>query len=116
MIPDDACCGLTWVTTGQLDEARAIMARTVRTLRPYVESGVPVVGLEPSCLATLRSDVPELIGEHLDVLSFAELLERLDVPLPSLAGVEVVAQPHCHQRRSSAGRPTGGCWRRPAPA
>lgn len=96
VIRDDACCGLTWVTTGQLDEARSIMARTVRTLTPYVESGVPVVGLEPSCLATLRSDVPEFTGSHLDVLSFAELLERLDLPLPSLAGVDVVAQPHCH--------------------
>jgi len=96
VIRDDACCGLTWVTTGQLDEARAIMTRTARTLTPYVASGVPVVGLEPSCLATLRSDLPELTGQHLDVLTFAELLERLDVPLPSLAGVEVVAQPHCH--------------------
>lgn len=96
VIRDDACCGLTWVTTGQLDEARAIMTKTARTLRPYVESGVPVVGLEPSCLATLRSDLPEMTGEHLDVLTFAELLERLDVPLPSLEGVEVVAQPHCH--------------------
>jgi FAD/FMN-containing dehydrogenase/Fe-S oxidoreductase len=96
VIRDDACCGLTWVTTGQLDQARAIMTRTVRTLRPYVESGVPVVGLEPSCLATLRSDLPEMTGSHLDVLTFAELLERLAVPLPSLAGVEIVAQPHCH--------------------
>lgn len=96
VIRDDACCGLTWVTTGQLDKARAIMERAVRTLTPYVESGVPVVGLEPSCLATLRSDVPELTGSHLDVLSFAELVERLDLPLPDLSGTEVVAQPHCH--------------------
>jgi len=96
VIRDDACCALTYVSTGQLDRARAIMERTVATLRPYVESGVPVIGLEPSCLATLRSDVPELTGQHLDVLSFAELVERLDLPLPSLAGVEVVAQPHCH--------------------
>ncbi|HYF72410.1 MAG TPA: FAD-binding and (Fe-S)-binding domain-containing protein, partial [Nocardioides sp.] len=63
VIREDACCGLTWVTTGQLDEARSIMSRTVRTLTPYVESGVPVVGLEPSCLATLRSDLPEMVGE-----------------------------------------------------
>jgi FAD/FMN-containing dehydrogenase/Fe-S oxidoreductase len=96
VIRDDACCGLTWVTTGQLDKARSIMERAVRTLTPYVESGVPVVGLEPSCLATLRSDVPELTGSHLDVLSFAELVERLDLPLPDLTGTEVVAQPHCH--------------------
>ncbi|KQW42536.1 oxidoreductase [Nocardioides sp. Root1257] len=96
VIADDACCGLTWVTTGQLDQARSIMERTVRTLTPYVESGVPVVGLEPSCLATLRSDAAELTGTNLDVLSFAELVERLDLPLPDLSGVEVVAQPHCH--------------------
>ncbi|MBB3042963.1 FAD-binding and (Fe-S)-binding domain-containing protein [Nocardioides soli] len=96
VITDDACCALTWVTTGQLDKARSIMERTVRTLAPYVESGVPVVGLEPSCLATLRSDLPELTGSHLDVLSFAELVERLDLPLPDLSGVRVVAQPHCH--------------------
>jgi FAD/FMN-containing dehydrogenase/Fe-S oxidoreductase len=96
VIAEDACCGLTWVTTGQLDQARSIMERTVRTLTPYVDSGVPVVGLEPSCLATLRSDAAELTGANLDVLTFAELLERLDLPLPSLAGVEVVAQPHCH--------------------
>jgi Fe-S oxidoreductase len=96
VIRDDACCGLTWVTTGQLDQARSIMQRAVRTLAPYVESGVPVLGLEPSCLATLRSDLPELTGQHLDVLSFAELVERLDLPLPDLVGLQVVAQPHCH--------------------
>ncbi len=103
VIADDACCGLTWVTTGQLDQARSIMERTVATLAPYVASGVPVIGLEPSCLATLRSDAVELTdSEHAvtvadGVLTFAELLERLDVALPDLSGVEVVAQPHCHQ-------------------
>ena len=96
VIPDDACCGLTWITTGQLERARTIMERTVATLRPYVESGVPVIGLEPSCLATLRSDAEELAGATLDVLSLAELVERRRLPLPDLSGVEVVAQPHCH--------------------
>ena len=103
VIQDDACCGLTWVTTGQLDKARAIMERTVRTLAPYVASGVPVVGLEPSCLATLRSDsrelsdLPEADVVASGMLSFAELVTKLDLPLPDLTGVEVVAQPHCHQ-------------------
>jgi len=96
VIPDDACCGLTWITTGQLDQARTIMERTVRTLRPYVDSGVPVVALEPSCLATLRSDAAELTGETPHVLSLAELVTDQDLPLPDLTGVEVVAQPHCH--------------------
>jgi FAD/FMN-containing dehydrogenase/Fe-S oxidoreductase len=96
VIPDDACCGLTWITTGQLDQARSIMERTVATLRPYVESRVPVVALEPSCLATLRSDAAELTGESPDVLSLAELITLRDLPVPDLSGVEVVAQPHCH--------------------
>ncbi len=96
VIPDDACCGLTWITTGQLDQAQRIMTRTVAALAPYVESGVPVIGLEPSCLATLRSDAAELTGSTLDVLSLAELVEREQLALPDLTGVEVVAQPHCH--------------------
>ncbi|MFT4011780.1 MAG: FAD-linked oxidase C-terminal domain-containing protein, partial [Nocardioidaceae bacterium] len=102
VIGEDACCGLTWITTGQLDQARAIVERAVRTLAPYVASGVPVVGLEPSCLATLRSDAVELtdLPEAAEVaagmLSFAELVTRLDLPVPDLTGVEIVAQPHCH--------------------
>jgi Fe-S oxidoreductase len=78
-------------------------ARTAATLAPYLESGVPVVGLEPSCLATLRSDLTELTEDPraalvaTGMLTFAELLERLDVALPDLTGIEVVAQPHCHQ-------------------
>jgi Fe-S oxidoreductase len=102
VIGDDACCGLTWVTTGQLDKARAIMGRTVATLAPYVASGVPVLGLEPSCLATLRSDAVELSDDPraaevaAGVLTLAELLERLDWTPPDLTGTTVVAQPHCH--------------------
>ncbi|WP_121253458.1 FAD-binding and (Fe-S)-binding domain-containing protein [Nocardioides ferulae] len=102
VIEEPACCALTWITTGQLDQARRIVARSVATLAPYVASGVPVVGLEPSCLATLRSDAVELSDDPRaaevagGVLTFAELLTRLDWTPPDLTGVEVVAQPHCH--------------------
>ena len=100
VIPDDACCGLTLVSTGQLDRARTLVQRTVATLRPYLESGIPVIGLEPSCLATLRSDAVELTGEtaHVlsNVLSLAELITSRDLAVPDLSGIEVVAQPHCH--------------------
>ncbi|MFF0266958.1 FAD-binding and (Fe-S)-binding domain-containing protein [Kribbella sp. NPDC004536] len=102
VIPENACCGLTWITTGQLDQARRMMERTMGRLAPYVESGVPVVGLEPSCLATLRSDAAELTDSPAakivadGILTFAELVTRLDLPLPDLSGVHVVAQPHCH--------------------
>jgi Fe-S oxidoreductase len=102
VIDEDACCALTWITTGQLDAARRIVAQTVATLAPYVDSGVPVLGLEPSCLASLRSDAAELVDDPraarvaAGTVTLAELVERLDLPVPDLTGVSVVAQPHCH--------------------
>ena len=102
VIPDDACCGLTWITTGQLDRARTIVGRTVATLAPYATSGVPVLGLEPSCLATLRTDAVELTDDPraaevaAGVHTLAEVLARVDWQPPDLTGLEVVAQPHCH--------------------
>ncbi len=103
VIDEKACCGLTWITTGQLDKAKAIMGRTLATLAPYVASGVPVIGLEPSCLATLRSDAVELSDDPravevaAGVLTLAELLATVEWTPPDLTGVEIVAQPHCHQ-------------------
>ena len=55
-----------------------------------------MIGLEPSCLATLRSDATELTGSIADILTLAELVELRQLPLPDLTGVDVVAQPHCH--------------------
>ncbi len=100
---DDTCCGLTWITTGQLDTAKRILGETVRRLAPLVDAGIPVVGLEPSCTAALRSDAVELLDDPAaarvaaGTRTLAELLTATEgwTP-PSLAGVEVVAQPHCH--------------------
>lgn len=103
VIQDDACCGLTWITTGQLDTARIMVERTVDRLVGYVDSGIPVLGLEPSCTATLRSDVIDLLDSDDarrvagGILTFAELIAKLALPVPDLSGVEIVAQPHCHQ-------------------
>jgi len=98
-----ACCGLTWISTGQLDAARRIAGRTVDVLHPYVAAGIAVVGLEPSCLATLRSDLVQLTDDPRaaelagGVRSLAELLESLpEWSPPDLSGTTVVAQPHCH--------------------
>jgi Fe-S oxidoreductase len=102
VIPDDACCGLTWITTGQLDRAREIVGSTVATLAPYADSGVPIVGLEPSCLATLRTDAVELTDDPraadvaAGVHTLAEVLAQADWKPPDLTGLDVVAQPHCH--------------------
>ncbi|WP_416062469.1 FAD-binding and (Fe-S)-binding domain-containing protein [Rhodococcus indonesiensis] len=91
------CCGLTWITTGQLDTARKILGRTISALFP---AGMPIVGLEPSCTAVLRSDAVELLGFEParavadSTVTLAELLG--DWEPPSLSGTSVVAQPHCH--------------------
>ena len=57
------CCGLTWISTGQLDHAKEVMARTLATLQPWLDAGVPIVGLEPSCTAALKSEATELLPD-----------------------------------------------------
>ncbi|MFH8594067.1 FAD-binding and (Fe-S)-binding domain-containing protein [Streptomyces rimosus] len=99
------CCGLTYVSTGQLDQARAVMRRTVNALDPLLADGTPLTVLEPSCAAALRTDLPELLPDDpraarlaASVRTFAQALEeqapdweppRLDRP--------AVGQTHCHQ-------------------
>jgi FAD/FMN-containing dehydrogenase/Fe-S oxidoreductase len=104
LLEKPACCGLTWITTGQLDQARDLVGRAIEQLHPYVAAGVPVVGLEPSCLSVLRSDAFELTHDPrarevaAGVLTLAELLQRTDGwQAPDLTGTDVVVQPHCHQ-------------------
>lgn len=97
------CCGLTWISTGQLDAARTILGRTVGQLAAVAADGIPIVGLEPSCTGVLRSDALELLGHEVAqpvaaaTRTLAEFLATLDdyVP-PTLAGTTIVAQPHCH--------------------
>ncbi|SDE98734.1 FAD/FMN-containing dehydrogenase [Blastococcus aurantiacus] len=99
----DTCCGLTWITTGQLDAARRILGHTIAELAPVVDAGIPVVGVEPSCTAVLRNESLEVVGgpdaERVarGTRTLAELLAATPgwAP-PSLAGLQVVAQPHCH--------------------
>jgi Fe-S oxidoreductase len=96
------CCGLTWISTGQLDTARRVLGKTVATLATSAQRGVPVVGMEPSCTAVLRSEAVELVGgDDAELVSkatrtLAELLTERGWEPPSLAGEQVVAQPHCH--------------------
>jgi len=61
---DDArplCCGRTFLAVGQVDEAKAEMERTLKVLAPYIARGMPVIGIEPSCLFTFRDELPALI-------------------------------------------------------
>jgi FAD/FMN-containing dehydrogenase/Fe-S oxidoreductase len=103
-IPDDPlCCGLTLISTGQLDSARKVLGKTVEALAPVAADGMAIVGLEPSCTAVLRGDATELLSEEVAgpvaraTRTLAEFLATVpDYTPPSLAGTTVVAQPHCH--------------------
>ncbi|MEU5532933.1 FAD-binding and (Fe-S)-binding domain-containing protein [Streptomyces sp. NPDC020362] len=99
------CCGLTYVSTGQLDRARAVLRRTLDLMEPVLRRGAPVVVLEPSCAAALRGDLPELLHDDpraarlaSAVLTFAEALEQ-HAPgwTPPAVDRPVAGQTHCHQ-------------------
>jgi Fe-S oxidoreductase len=103
------CCGLTWISTGQLGIARRVLRRTVGVLAPWLRAGIPVIGLEPSCTAVFRSDALELLGHDQDVLrlkkqtrTFAELIvDDHDIALPPLTTAsgerpQAISQAHCH--------------------
>ena len=104
------CCGRTFLNSGMTDEAKAEARRVIATLAPYVERGVPIVGLEPSCLLTLRDEFAALLpGKETDALAeramlFEEFLSaerdagRLDLPLKSLDQSQVLLHGHCHQK------------------
>jgi FAD/FMN-containing dehydrogenase/Fe-S oxidoreductase len=99
------CCGLTWISTGQLGTARRVLRRTVDALAPYLRDGAKVVGLEPSCTAVFRSDAGELMPGDRDVqrlrdqtVTLAELLRHhTDGWQPPQVGGQAIAQTHCHQ-------------------
>jgi Fe-S oxidoreductase len=105
--PRTVCCGLTWTTTGQVGTARRVLGRSLNVIKPWLDEGVPVVGLEPSCTAALRADAAELLPGHplvplleAGVRTFAELLaehgDELRAAVVAPAGRALV-QVHCHQ-------------------
>ncbi|MFI9315012.1 FAD-binding and (Fe-S)-binding domain-containing protein [Streptomyces althioticus] len=99
------CCGLTYISTGQLDRARAVLGRTLDLLEPVLATDAPLVVLEPSCAAALRTDAPELLHDDpraarlaSRVLTFAEALERYAPDwTPPAVNRPVTGQTHCHQ-------------------
>lgn len=107
----DACCGVTWISTGQLDGARRRLSHLLEVLGPYAVNGIPIVGVEPSCTGVLRGDLLELLPEDprahavaAATYTFAELLTgrapirpREGWEPPRLDDVTAVVQPHCHQ-------------------
>ena len=108
--PRPLCCGLTWISTGQLAVARRVLKRSIAALRPALEAGWRVLVLEPSCAAVFRSDAAELIGSDdarllaRQTRTLAELLSEAgwQPGAQNPAGLHpgarrAIAQVHCHQ-------------------
>ena len=107
------CCGRTFLSAGLIDHARTELDRLVATYAPFAQHGVPIVGLEPSCLLTLRDELLSLradataksVSAH--ALLFEEFLVReaaagrLRLPLGRIAGKALV-HGHCHQKSFGA--------------
>lgn len=110
------CCGRTFLSAGLVDEAKAELDRLVSAFAPFAARGVPIVGIEPSCLMTLRDELASLrkdndataVGAH--ALTFEEFLVReaeagrLQLPLGAVADKAVV-HGHCHQKSFGAFKP-----------
>jgi FAD/FMN-containing dehydrogenase/Fe-S oxidoreductase len=97
------CCGLTWISTGQLTRAKRVLERSLSVLAPSLTAGTPIVGLEPSCLAALKHDAPALLPDNPLAAStaaathtFAEFLNQSGWEPPQVGG-EALVQTHCHQ-------------------
>jgi len=109
-IPDGfVCCGLTWHSTGQLGMVRRVLERTAQVMRPYLDRGLPVIAVEPSCTAMLidapsLTDDPDVARLAEATVSWAEFVApRLADLGASAAGVKALTQVHCHER--SVGQP-----------
>ncbi|MGM5033833.1 FAD-binding and (Fe-S)-binding domain-containing protein [Tardiphaga sp. 803_E3_N1_3] len=110
------CCGRTFLSAGLVDQARAELDRLVATYAPFAARGVPIVGLEPSCLLTLRDellslrsdDTAKTVSAH--AMLFEEFLVReaeagrLQLPLKPIAPKAIV-HGHCHQKSFGAFKP-----------
>src|SRR6516225_3918301 len=110
------CCGRTFLSAGLVDEARAELDRLVATCAPFAARGVPIVGLEPSCLLTLRDELLSLRSDEAaksvsaQALLFEEFLVReaqvgrLQLPLGAVPATALL-HGHCHQKSFGAFRP-----------
>lgn len=103
------CCGRTFLSAGLIDEAKYEAGRLVAALLPFAKAGIPVIGLEPSCLLTLRDEIPRLFpGDDTrrvaeNAFMFEEYIAqqsdagKLKLPLKSPVP-NILLHGHCHQK------------------
>jgi FAD/FMN-containing dehydrogenase/Fe-S oxidoreductase len=121
IVPPRTCCARPMISKGLLEQARTHAAANVATLAPYAEQGLPIVGVEPSCILTLREDYPSLLpGPETERVAAAvqtideflhELAEDGRLPFPPADGKpprEYLLHGHCHQKALVGTAPTLG--------
>jgi FAD/FMN-containing dehydrogenase/Fe-S oxidoreductase len=111
------CCGRTFLAAGLADKAKAEMLRTVAAIRPALERGAYVVGLEPSCVLTFRDEAPVLLGDewNADLGNRVLLLEEfialkqeageIALPMRPIEASKALLHGHCHQKAFNAVTP-----------
>jgi len=99
------CCGRTFLSAGLIDEAKSEAARLIETFRPFAERGIPIVGLEPSCVLSLRDEYPVMMKDHsIHAILFEEFLAseqaagRLNLTFRKSDESRVLLHGHCHQK------------------
>jgi FAD/FMN-containing dehydrogenase/Fe-S oxidoreductase len=108
------CCGRTFLSAGLVDEARVELQRLVAALGPHAQRGVPIVGIEPSCLLTLRDELPVVVKDQavpaiaMQSLLLEEFLAgearrgELKLPLRDTGQRQAFLHGHCHQKALGA--------------
>jgi len=108
------CCGRTFLASGLIDQAKSEIGRTMAALEPYLAQGMPVIGLEPSCLFTFRDEATALLpGKASQKLADAALLleeflarehaaGNLRLPLKAVKFRRALLHGHCHQKAFAA--------------
>lgn len=104
------CCGRTFLASGLIDEARQEARRVLDSFAPYIARGIPIIGLEPSCLLTLRDEFQAMLpGQETDALAASAFLieeflaneltaDRLKLPLYPIVEKKALLHGHCHQK------------------
>jgi FAD/FMN-containing dehydrogenase/Fe-S oxidoreductase len=104
------CCGRTYLSAGLVDQARREAQRTLDALKPFVDRGARVIGLEPSCLLTFRDEFGSLLPKkEVEPLAKAAFLleealdadleaDRISLPLTDQGGRTAHLHGHCHQK------------------
>ena len=118
MLPGHKCCGRPAISKGLVDQARKLAQDTVERLYPFAEQGIPIVGLEPSCLLSMRDEYHYLLPDNPKVkvvsehcYTFEEFIAKMDaegkwhLPLKTPAS-KVILHGHCQQKAISGIEPS----------